>query len=71
MPSRSTACSSAPRASRRSGAGAHVFAHLAGEPVAVEQGRAIATSFHPELAGETRVHERFLERVRTAGAARV
>jgi len=53
------------------GADAHVFAHLAGEPVAVEQGRAIATSFHPELAGETRVHERFLERVRTAGAARV
>ncbi len=51
------------------GAGAHAFAHLDGEPVAVEQGRAIATSFHPELAGETRVHERFLERV--AGAARV
>ena len=51
------------------GADAHVFAHLDGEPVAVEQGRAIATSFHPELAGETRVHERFLERVRTAGVA--
>ncbi len=55
----------------RSAPDAHVFAHLDGEPVAVEQGRAIATSFHPELAGETRVHERFLERVRTAGAARV
>jgi pyridoxal 5'-phosphate synthase pdxT subunit len=53
------------------GPGAHVFAHLAGEPVAVEQGRAIATSFHPELAGETRVHERFLARVRSGGAARV
>jgi pyridoxal 5'-phosphate synthase pdxT subunit len=53
----------------RVGAGAHVFAHLDGEPVAVEQGRAIATSFHPELAGEARVHERFLERVRTASAA--
>ena len=51
------------------GEAAHVFAQLDGEPVAVEQGRAIATSFHPELAGETRVHERFLERV--AGAARV
>jgi 5'-phosphate synthase pdxT subunit len=48
------------------GAAAHVFATLAGEPVAVEQGRAIATSFHPELAGETRVHERFLERVGSA-----
>jgi 5'-phosphate synthase pdxT subunit len=50
------------------GAGAHVFARLDGEPVAVEQGRAIATSFHPELAGETRVHERFLERVQAATA---
>jgi 5'-phosphate synthase pdxT subunit len=61
------------RAPRIEGVGpaAHVFAHLAGEPVAVEQGRAIATSFHPELAGETRVHERFLERVRSAGTARV
>jgi 5'-phosphate synthase pdxT subunit len=55
----------------RAGPEAHVFAQLDGEPVAVEQGRAIATSFHPELAGETRVHERFLERVRTARAARV
>ena len=53
------------------GAGAQVFAHLDGEPVAVAQGRAIAASFHPELTGETRVHERFLERVRAAGAARV
>jgi 5'-phosphate synthase pdxT subunit len=53
------------------GHGVHVFAHLDGEPVAVEQGLAMATSFHPELAGETRVHERFLERVRTAGAATV
>jgi pyridoxal 5'-phosphate synthase pdxT subunit len=51
----------------RAGEGAHVFARLAGEPVAVEQGRALATSFHPELAGETRVHERFLQRVRAAG----
>jgi pyridoxal 5'-phosphate synthase pdxT subunit len=50
------------------GAGAHVFARLQGEPVAVEEGRAIATSFHPELAGETRVHERFLERVQAATA---
>jgi pyridoxal 5'-phosphate synthase pdxT subunit len=51
------------------GDGARVFAHLDGEPVAVEQGRALATSFHPELAGETRVHERFLERVASAATA--
>ncbi len=44
-------------------------AHPGAEPVAVEQGRALATSFHPELAGETRIHERFLERVATAAAA--
>jgi 5'-phosphate synthase pdxT subunit len=50
------------------GPGARVFATLAGEPVAVEQARAMATSFHPELAGETRVHERFLERVQMATA---
>jgi 5'-phosphate synthase pdxT subunit len=48
------------------GDAAHVFAQLDGEPVAVEQGRALATSFHPELAGETRVHERFLARVADA-----
>jgi 5'-phosphate synthase pdxT subunit len=53
------------------GAGAHVFAQLDGRPVAVEQGRAMATSFHPELAGETRVHERFLERVHAASTATV
>jgi glutamine amidotransferase PdxT len=39
--------------------------------IVAEQRRAIATSCHPELAAETRVHERFLERVRAAGAATV
>jgi 5'-phosphate synthase pdxT subunit len=55
----------------QTGAGVHVLARLGDEPVAVEQGRVIATAFHPELAGERRVHERFLERVRGGRAAAV
>lgn len=35
-----------------------------GRIVAVEQGRLLATSFHPEVTGETRFHERFLEKIR-------
>jgi 5'-phosphate synthase pdxT subunit len=34
--------------------------------VAVEQGAILATSFHPEVTGETRFHERFLARVTRA-----
>jgi 5'-phosphate synthase pdxT subunit len=36
----------------------------AGRIVAVRQGRLLATSFHPELTGDTRVHEYFVEMVR-------
>jgi 5'-phosphate synthase pdxT subunit len=36
----------------------------AGKIVAVRQGRLLATSFHPELTGDTRVHEYFVEMVR-------
>lgn len=35
-----------------------------GRVVAVEQGSLLALSFHPEITGETRFHERFLQRVR-------
>jgi 5'-phosphate synthase pdxT subunit len=44
-----------------------VLADVDGHPVAVRQGNVLAVSFHPELGGETRLHERFLEAVR-AGA---
>lgn len=37
-----------------------------GAIVAVEQGNLLGTSFHPEVDGETRFHERFLDRVRAA-----
>jgi 5'-phosphate synthase pdxT subunit len=40
-----------------------VLAELDGRPVAVEQGSLLAATFHPELAGEPRLHRRFLEKV--------
>ncbi len=32
-----------------------------GRPVAVQQGQLLATSFHPELTSDTRLHRRFLD----------
>ncbi|HEY1133428.1 MAG TPA: pyridoxal 5'-phosphate synthase glutaminase subunit PdxT [Nocardioides sp.] len=40
-----------------------VLAEAAGHPVAVRQGRLLATSFHPEVDGDGRVHRLFLEMV--------
>lgn len=37
-----------------------VLAEVDGHPVAVRQGNVIAVAFHPELAGETRLHELLL-----------
>jgi 5'-phosphate synthase pdxT subunit len=48
------------------GAGVEVLAAVDGHPVAVRQGNVLAVSFHPELSGETRLHERFLEAVRAS-----
>jgi 5'-phosphate synthase pdxT subunit len=46
------------------GPAASVLAALPdGRVVAVEQGDLLGLSFHPEITGETRFHERFLERV--------
>jgi 5'-phosphate synthase pdxT subunit len=41
-----------------------------GKIVAVRQGRLVATSFHPELTGDLRVHALFVELVRGAAADR-
>ena len=54
----------------RSGDGVEVLATVgegpaAGSIVAVRQGPLLATSFHPELTGDTRIHEHFVEIVRT------
>ena len=50
----------APRV-RDVGPDVEVLAELDGEPVLLRQGRFLVASFHPELTGDTRVHERFLE----------
>jgi 5'-phosphate synthase pdxT subunit len=46
------------------GPGVEVLAELDGEPVLLRDGGMIVASFHPELTGDTRVHERFLDLVR-------
>jgi 5'-phosphate synthase pdxT subunit len=37
-----------------------VLATVGDDPVMVRQGAIVATSFHPELTGETRVHQLML-----------
>jgi 5'-phosphate synthase pdxT subunit len=43
----------------RAGAGVDVLATLEGEPVLVRSGAVLASSFHPELTPDRRVHELF------------
>jgi 5'-phosphate synthase pdxT subunit len=45
------------------GSSVHVIAKIQQGIVAVEQGRHMALSFHPELGTDTRLHERFLSRL--------
>ena len=49
---------------REHGPGVEVLAEVDGHPVAVREGRVLAISFHPELSGDTRLHELFLADVR-------
>lgn len=49
------------------GAGVEVLAEHGGHVVAVRQGGALATAFHPELTGDHRLHGFFTEMVRSAG----
>lgn len=56
----------------RAGAGVEVLATVpsgpfAGRIVAVRQGNVVATSFHPEVTGDLRVHKMFVDLVRDAG----
>jgi pyridoxal 5'-phosphate synthase pdxT subunit len=46
------------------GPGVEVLAELDGEPVLLRDGRFLVASFHPELTGDTRVHQKFLELIR-------
>lgn len=51
----------------RVGEGVEVLAREpGGHPVAVRQGVLLATSFHPELTGDDRVHRLFVDLVRTS-----
>ncbi|MFF9344119.1 MULTISPECIES: pyridoxal 5'-phosphate synthase glutaminase subunit PdxT [unclassified Streptomyces] len=46
------------------GAGVEVLAEHEGHIVAVRQDKVLATSFHPELTGDHRIHELFVDMVR-------
>jgi 5'-phosphate synthase pdxT subunit len=46
------------------GEGVEILASVDGHPVAARQGGLTVISFHPELSGDTRLHEQFLAEVR-------
>lgn len=46
-----------------------VLAEVGGHPVAVRQDRLLAVAFHPELTGDTRLHQLLLDMAREARAA--
>ncbi|HEY1757407.1 MAG TPA: pyridoxal 5'-phosphate synthase glutaminase subunit PdxT [Bryobacteraceae bacterium] len=48
---------------RRVGEGARVLARHNGDPVWVEEGRHMVTTFHPELTDDPRVHHHFVEKL--------
>ena len=50
----------------RIGAGVEVLASVNGHPVAVRQGAVLATSFHPEVAGDDRLHALFVQIIASA-----
>lgn len=54
----------------RAGPSVEVLASVGAHPVAVRQGHLLATSFHPELTGDDRVHRLFVEQVRTIRATK-
>ena len=53
----------APRISRI-GTGVETLATRDGDPVLVRSGHLLAATFHPELSGDLRIHQLFLDRVR-------
>jgi 5'-phosphate synthase pdxT subunit len=48
---------------RRTGPSVRVLARHRGEPVLVREGRILASTFHPELSEDERVHRYFVEKV--------
>jgi 5'-phosphate synthase pdxT subunit len=59
----------APRVTE-AGPDVEVLASHDGVPVLLRAGRYLVASFHPELTGDTRVHERFLELVKEETSVR-
>lgn len=55
----------------RVGPGVRVRARLGGDPVWVEAGPVMATTFHPELGNDVRPHRRFLELCEAAAPGRM
>ncbi|MDP9294443.1 MAG: pyridoxal 5'-phosphate synthase glutaminase subunit PdxT [Actinomycetota bacterium] len=53
------------------GPGVEVLASVDGHPVAARQDNMLVISFHPEIAGERRLHELFLAQVRARTGAPV
>lgn len=49
---------------RQTGPGVDVIARRDGDPTLVRSGRLMAATFHPELSGDARVHQLFLDMVR-------
>lgn len=47
----------------KAGAGVDVLATIEGHPVMVRQGRILASSFHPELTNDDRIHRMFIESI--------
>lgn len=48
---------------REVGAGVEVLAHHQGVPVLVRQNHIMAAAFHPEIAGESRLHKLWLDNI--------
>lgn len=49
------------------GAGVEVLAEVDGQPVLVRQGRLLASTFHPELTPDARLHEMFVQLIKGTG----
>jgi 5'-phosphate synthase pdxT subunit len=49
----------------KTGPGVQILAERDGFPVLVEQGHILAATFHPELSQDRRVHQRFVDLVRS------
>jgi 5'-phosphate synthase pdxT subunit len=52
----------------RTGDGVDVLASVDGAPVMVREGRFLASTFHPEMTGDNRVHQMFVSMIQEHGS---